>query len=117
MLLNEYHFKNQTFLGLHQAIKERERELSQGHHQAPDTGLPSSDFGRCGHRGVCHMKGSAAAFKHLLQISVPGEEAKHGYQPGPTLRRKTLCFPSGFELCVYLLCWKVHRHLCCAFST
>lgn len=54
--LNEYHFKNQNFLGLHKPIQERERELSKGHHRALDTALPSLDLGRCGDRGMCHTK-------------------------------------------------------------
>lgn len=56
MLLKEHHLKNQTFLGLHKAEQERERLLSQGHHEALDTAFPSLDLGRCGGRGTGHKR-------------------------------------------------------------
>lgn len=83
MLLNDYRFKNQTFLGLHNAIQQRERELSQGHRQASDTALPSLDLGNVETGEWATQKGGAAAFKQSLRSLYLQEKLRIGINQGP----------------------------------
>lgn len=83
MVLNEYYFKNHTFLGLHKAVRERERELSQGHCQALDTALPSLDLGNEETGECATRKGGAAASNSFYRSLYLQERLGMGISRGP----------------------------------